>query len=40
MVREPKGTFGVWVNGVRVHDGHTYTSLPHGPGIVLDNFKP
>lgn len=38
MVREPIGCHGTWVNGVKVHDGKTYTTLPHGPGAVLDQF--
>ena len=38
MVREPLGCHGTWVNGVKVHDGKSYTTLPHGPGAVLDQF--
>jgi len=38
MVREPRGVHGVWVNGVKVHDGQDYVALEHGPGQVLDRF--
>jgi len=38
MVREPLGLHGVWVNGVRVHDGRTYAPLERGPGRVLREF--
>jgi hypothetical protein len=38
MVREPVGVHGVWVNGVRVHDGRDYAALEHGPGRVLREF--
>jgi N-acyl-D-aspartate/D-glutamate deacylase len=38
MVRRPKGVHGVWVNGVRVHDGRDYARLEAGPGQVLDRF--
>lgn len=37
-VRAPRGVHGVWVNGVKVHDGQAYVELPHGPGQVLDRF--
>lgn len=39
MVREPVGCHGVWVNGVKVHDGANYTSLARGPGTVLSQFS-
>jgi N-acyl-D-amino-acid deacylase len=38
MVREPHGVHGVWVNGVKVHDGKGYVALERGPGQVLDKF--
>jgi N-acyl-D-amino-acid deacylase len=38
MVREPKGVHGVWVNGVKVHDGKDYVPLERGPGAVIDKF--
>lgn len=38
MVREPLGVHGVWVNGVRVHDGRDYVPLARGPGCVLREF--
>jgi N-acyl-D-aspartate/D-glutamate deacylase len=38
MVRDPVGVHGVWVNGVRVHDGRDYAALEHGPGRVLRQF--
>ena len=38
MVREPHGVHGVWVNGVKVHDGKDYVALERGPGQVLDQF--
>jgi N-acyl-D-aspartate/D-glutamate deacylase len=38
MVREPGGVFGVWVNGVKVHDGRDYVQHARGPGQVLDRF--
>ena len=40
MVREPQGVHGVWVNGVKVHDGVNYIHLESGPGQVLDRFNP
>lgn len=39
MVREPQGVHGVWVNGVKVHDGVNYMDLKKGPGHVLDHFN-
>ena len=39
MVREATGVHGVWVNGVKVHDGQDYVDHPHGPGQVLDQFN-
>jgi N-acyl-D-aspartate/D-glutamate deacylase len=39
MVREPVGVHGVWVNGVRVHDGRGYCALAQGPGRVLREFE-
>ena len=39
MVRTASGVHGVWVNGVKVHDGHNYIDHPHGPGHVLDHFN-
>ena len=39
MVREATGVHGVWVNGVKVHDGQDYVDHPHGPGHVLDQFN-
>ena len=38
MVREPLGVHGVWVNGVRVHDGKDYIALAAGPGRVIDRY--
>jgi N-acyl-D-aspartate/D-glutamate deacylase len=38
MVRSPQGVHGVWVNGVRVHDGSDYVPMPAGPGQVLTRF--
>jgi N-acyl-D-aspartate/D-glutamate deacylase len=38
MVRSPRGVHGVWVNGVRVHDGSDYVPMPVGPGQVLTQF--
>jgi N-acyl-D-aspartate/D-glutamate deacylase len=38
MVREPVGVHGVWVNGVRVHDGRSYCELEQGPGRVLRDY--
>jgi N-acyl-D-amino-acid deacylase len=38
MVRDPLGVHGVWVNGVRVHDGKTYARLERGPGRVLREY--
>ncbi len=39
MVRTACGVHGVWVNGVKVHDGQNYIDHPHGPGHVLDHFN-
>ena len=39
MVRTATGVHGVWVNGVKVHDGHNYVDHPQGPGQVLDHFN-
>lgn len=38
MVRDPVGVYGVWVNGVQVHNGKTYVPLERGPGEVLTQF--
>jgi N-acyl-D-aspartate/D-glutamate deacylase len=38
MIREPTGVHGVWVNGVRVHDGRGYTAA-RGPGHVLRQYS-
>jgi len=38
MVRDPLGVHGVWVNGVRVHDGRGYAALEQGPGRVLREY--
>jgi N-acyl-D-aspartate/D-glutamate deacylase len=38
MLRKPIGVRGVWVNGVRVHDGRDYALLERGPGRVLRSF--
>ena len=35
MIRRPVGVHGVWVNGLRVHDGKAYARLARGPGKVL-----
>jgi N-acyl-D-amino-acid deacylase len=40
MVRDSQGVHGVWVNGVKVHDGSRYIELARGPGHVLDKFNP
>jgi N-acyl-D-aspartate/D-glutamate deacylase len=37
MIRAPTGVHGVWVNGVRVHDGRDYTAA-RGPGQVLRRY--
>lgn len=39
MVRTATGVHGVWVNGVKVHDGQDYVAHEHGPGAVLDQFN-
>ena len=38
MVRDGHGVHGVWVNGVKVHDGRAYAELERGPGQVLSEF--
>ena len=38
MVRDPRGVHGVWVNGVKIHDGTNYVEMERGPGHVLDKF--
>ncbi|MEO7403902.1 MAG: amidohydrolase family protein, partial [Burkholderiales bacterium] len=38
MIRRAKGIHGVWVNGVKVHDGREYVAHLRGPGRVLDHF--
>ena len=39
MVRTATGVHGVWVNGVKVHDGQDYVAHENGPGAVLDQFN-
>ena len=39
MIRTATGVHGVWVNGVKVHDGENYVDHPQGPGQVLDHFN-
>ncbi|MEY4154220.1 MAG: hypothetical protein RLZZ278_1068 [Pseudomonadota bacterium] len=39
MIRTATGVHGVWVNGVKVHDGHNYVDHSQGPGQVLDHFN-
>ena len=39
MIRTATGVHGVWVNGVKVHDGHNYVDLSQGPGQVLDHLN-
>jgi N-acyl-D-amino-acid deacylase len=39
MVRESYGVHGIWVNGVKIHDGKRYVELERGPGTVLDKFE-
>ena len=39
MLRQARGVHGVWVNGVKVHDGHQYVHLDRGPGQILDQFN-
>ena len=39
MIRAAHGVHGVWVNGVKVHDGKNYVQLARGPGQVLDKFN-
>lgn len=38
MVRTPRGVHGVWVNGLRVHDGVQYIARDRGPGRVIRTF--
>jgi len=38
MVRDPVGVHGVWVNGVQVLDGNSYTALDRRPGEVLRSY--
>ena len=38
MVRDAHGVHGVWVNGVKVHDGRAYVEQGRGPGQVLSEF--
>ena len=40
MVRDPVGVYGVWVNGIQVHNGKDYVNLARGPGEVLTHFLP
>ncbi len=41
MVRSPRGLHGVWVNGLQVFDGATYSDhTGGGPGRVLRMFDP
>src|SRR5579863_2609103 len=39
-LRDPVGVHGVFVNGVRVHDGKDYARHEKGPGKLLDKFLP
>jgi N-acyl-D-amino-acid deacylase len=39
MIRTATGVHGVWVNGIKVHDGKNYVDHPQGPGQVLDHFN-
>ncbi|HTQ34083.1 MAG TPA: amidohydrolase family protein [Stellaceae bacterium] len=39
-LRDPVGVHGVFVNGVRVHDGKDYATHGKGPGMLLDKFLP
>jgi len=39
MIRTAHGVHGVWVNGVKVHDGQDYVAHARGPGQVLDQFN-
>jgi N-acyl-D-amino-acid deacylase len=39
-LRDPVGVHGVFVNGIRVFDGHNYATLDVGPGQLLDRFMP
>jgi len=38
MVRDPLGVHGVWVNGVRVHDGRQYIAPERSVGEVLRRY--
>ena len=38
MIRTPRGVHGVWVNGLRVHDGAKYVRRQCGPGEVIRTF--
>jgi N-acyl-D-aspartate/D-glutamate deacylase len=40
MIRAPRGVHGVWVNGLRVHDGAKYIERQSGPGSVIRKFDP
>ena len=40
MIRQPLGVHGVWVNGLRAHDGAKYEERQCGSGEVLRNFDP
>jgi hypothetical protein len=40
MIRKPRGVHGVWVNGLRVHDGEKYIRRQCGPGAVIRTFDP
>jgi N-acyl-D-aspartate/D-glutamate deacylase len=40
MIRTPRGVHGVWVNGLRVHDGAKYIRRQCGPGEVIRTFDP
>jgi N-acyl-D-aspartate/D-glutamate deacylase len=40
MIRTPRGVHGVWVNGLRVHDGAKYVRRQCGPGEVIRTFDP
>ena len=40
MIREPLGVHGVWVNGLRAHDGAKYEERQYGSGEVIRNFDP
>jgi N-acyl-D-aspartate/D-glutamate deacylase len=40
MIRKPLGVHGVWVNGLRAHDGAKYDERQCGSGEVIRNFDP